>query len=56
MSCLLMKFAFLKKNKKLSVATGIYYFLFMNYCLVKGFAVFLRKEESVLWPKAKRVI
>ena len=47
---------FLKKNKKLSVATGIYYFLFMNYCLVKGFAVFLRKEESVLWPKAKRVI
>ena len=38
--------------------TGIiavpFYFLFMNYCLVRGFARFLKGNQSVLWEKSNR--
>jgi cellulose synthase/poly-beta-1,6-N-acetylglucosamine synthase-like glycosyltransferase len=47
---------FIKRAKKLSLATALYYFLFMNFCLVKGFALFIRNKQTVLWPKVKRQI
>jgi cellulose synthase/poly-beta-1,6-N-acetylglucosamine synthase-like glycosyltransferase len=31
-----------------------FYFVFMNYCLVKGFIKFVKGKESVLWEKSLR--
>lgn len=31
-----------------------FYFIFMNYCLVRGFIVFLRGKQTVLWKKSLR--
>lgn len=31
-----------------------FYFVFMNYCLVKGFIKFLKGKQSVLWEKSLR--
>lgn len=32
-----------------------FYFLFMNYCLVKGFFAFIRGRQTVLWEKSVRM-
>jgi biofilm PGA synthesis N-glycosyltransferase PgaC len=31
-----------------------FYFIFMNYCLLKGFTRYLNKDQSVLWEKSLR--
>jgi cellulose synthase/poly-beta-1,6-N-acetylglucosamine synthase-like glycosyltransferase len=43
-------------NRKLVPATAFFYFLFMNYCLLKGLLLYLRKKQTVLWPKAARQV
>ncbi len=43
-----------KQNKKAGVFTVPYYFVFMNYCLVKGFFKFINGKQSVLWEKSLR--
>jgi cellulose synthase/poly-beta-1,6-N-acetylglucosamine synthase-like glycosyltransferase len=32
-----------------------FYFLFMNYCLIRGFARFIRKRQTVTWEKSERL-
>jgi len=39
---------------KLGVLNIAFYFLFMNYCLVKGFFNFVQGRQSVLWDKSLR--
>jgi biofilm PGA synthesis N-glycosyltransferase PgaC len=39
---------------KISVFYAMYYLAFMNICLYKGLAKFLKKEQTVLWEKAER--
>lgn len=36
------------------ILTIPFYFLFMNYCLAKGFARFIQGKQSVLWEKSLR--
>jgi cellulose synthase/poly-beta-1,6-N-acetylglucosamine synthase-like glycosyltransferase len=41
-------------GKRAGILTIPFYFVFMNYCLVKGFVRFVRGKESVLWEKSLR--
>lgn len=41
-------------GKKAGVLTIPFYFVFMNYCLVKGFVKFMQGGQTVLWEKAER--
>jgi poly-beta-1,6-N-acetyl-D-glucosamine synthase len=42
-------------NKKKVILINIpFYFLFMNYCLIKGFFRFITKKQTVLWEKSVR--
>jgi biofilm PGA synthesis N-glycosyltransferase PgaC len=43
-----------KNGKKASLLTIPFYFVFMNYCLIKGWIKYLRGRHSVLWEKSKR--
>ena len=45
---------FARKGKRTGIATIPFYFLFMNYCLVRGFITYLRGQQTVLWEKAVR--
>ena len=42
------------QNKKAGLFTVPFYFVFMNYCLVKGFFRFLKGRQSVLLEKSLR--
>lgn len=42
-------------GKQPGLFTIPFYFLFMNYCLVKGFFVFIRGRQTVLWEKSVRI-
>ncbi len=44
----------LRTGRKASVFTIPFYFVFMNYCLVKGFFKFIRGKQTVLWEKSLR--
>lgn len=44
----------LRTGKKAGVLGIPYYFLFMNFCLVRGLLLYLRKKQVVLWEKAER--
>jgi poly-beta-1,6-N-acetyl-D-glucosamine synthase len=33
-----------------------FYFLFMNFCLVRGFIRFIKKDQTVLWEKSLREV
>lgn len=44
----------LRAGKKAGIPGIPYYFLFMNFCLVRGFILYHRKKHSVLWEKAER--
>ena len=44
----------LRSGRHTGVIAVPFYFLFMNYCLVRGFARFVKKDQSVLWEKAER--
>jgi cellulose synthase/poly-beta-1,6-N-acetylglucosamine synthase-like glycosyltransferase len=41
-------------GKRPGILTIPFYFVFMNYCLVKGFIRFLKRNQSVLWDKSVR--
>ena len=44
-----------RSGKKTGLLTIPFYFVFMNYCLVKGFFKFIRRKQTVLWEKSLRV-
>jgi cellulose synthase/poly-beta-1,6-N-acetylglucosamine synthase-like glycosyltransferase len=41
-------------GKKAGLLTIPFYFVFMNYCLVKGFFRFIKGRQTVLWEKSLR--
>ncbi|NOT49724.1 MAG: glycosyltransferase family 2 protein [Chitinophagaceae bacterium] len=43
-------------GKKPGLFTIPFYFIFMNYCLVKGFIKFIRGKQTVLWEKSLRQV
>jgi poly-beta-1,6-N-acetyl-D-glucosamine synthase len=45
---------FVRSGKKAGWLTIPFYFVFMNYCLVKGFIKFVKGRQSVLWEKSLR--
>jgi biofilm PGA synthesis N-glycosyltransferase PgaC len=42
-------------GKRAGLFTIPFYFVFMNYCLAKGFILYLQGKQTVLWEKSKRV-
>jgi len=42
------------EGKKAGLLTIPFYFVFMNYCLVKGFIRFIKGRQTVLWEKSLR--
>ncbi len=47
---------FVRSGKRAGLFTIPFYFVFMNYCLVKGFARHISGKQSVLWEKSVRQI
>lgn len=45
----------MKKNRPAGIFAIPFYFLFMNYCLIRGFLRFVRRGQSVTWEKSKRM-
>jgi len=45
---------FVKSGKRAGLFTIPFYFVFMNYCLVKGFFRFVLGRQTVLWEKSMR--
>ena len=45
---------FVRKGRKLGWLAIPFYFVFMNYCLIKGFIKFLKGRQTVLWEKSLR--
>lgn len=45
---------FVRAGRKISWLAVPFYFVFMNYCLVKGFLKFIRGGQTVLWEKSLR--
>jgi biofilm PGA synthesis N-glycosyltransferase PgaC len=43
-----------RRSNTPGVFTIPFYFIFMNYCLLKGFSRYLNKDQSVLWEKSLR--
>lgn len=46
--------AFVRSGKSGNVFMIPFYFVFMNYCLVRGFFRFVKGNQSSLWEKAER--
>lgn len=44
-----------RSGRRPGLFTIPFYFVFMNYCLVKGFFVFIKGRQTVLWEKSLRV-
>jgi cellulose synthase/poly-beta-1,6-N-acetylglucosamine synthase-like glycosyltransferase len=44
----------IRSGKRAGLLTIPFYFVFMNYCLVKGFIKFLKGRQTVLWEKSLR--
>jgi poly-beta-1,6-N-acetyl-D-glucosamine synthase len=44
----------IRAGKRPGILTIPFYFVFMNYCLVKGFIKFLSGKQTVLWGKSIR--
>ncbi|MBC7874825.1 MAG: glycosyltransferase family 2 protein [Ferruginibacter sp.] len=47
---------FVRSGKSAGFFTIPFYFLFMNYCLLKGFVKFVNGNQSVLWVKSLRQV
>lgn len=47
---------FVRSGKRAGLFTIPFYFMFMNYCLVRGFIKFIRGKQSVLWEKSLRQV
>lgn len=45
---------FVRSGKRTGFFTIPFYFVFMNYCLLKGFVRFTKGRQSVLWEKSLR--
>jgi len=45
---------FVRSGKRAGLFTIPFYFVFMNYCLVKGFIRFVKRKQTVLWEKSMR--
>ncbi|MEI9908649.1 MAG: glycosyltransferase family 2 protein [Bacteroidota bacterium] len=43
-----------RAGKRPGILTIPFYFVFMNYCLVKGFIKFLTGKQTILWEKSMR--
>ncbi len=50
----LIGWLFVRSGKRAGLFTIPFYFVFMNYCLVKGFTRFVRGKQTVLWEKSLR--
>jgi biofilm PGA synthesis N-glycosyltransferase PgaC len=44
----------IRSGKRAGILTIPFYFVFMNYCLVKGFIKFMKGKQTVLWEKSIR--
>lgn len=44
----------MRAGRRAGILTVPFYFVFMNYCLVKGFIKFLKDKQTVLWEKSIR--
>jgi hypothetical protein len=47
---------FIHAGKRAGIFTIPFYFIFMNYCLVKGFLRFVLGKQTVLWEKSLRQV
>lgn len=45
-----------RSGKRTGIFTIPFYFVFMNYCLIKGFVKFIQGNQSVLWEKSLRQV
>lgn len=45
---------FVSSGRRAGLFTIPFYFVFMNYCLVKGFTRFVKGKQTVLWEKSLR--
>jgi len=45
---------YIRNGKNAGLLIVPFYFVFMNYCLVRGFFNFLSGKQTVLWEKSKR--
>ena len=45
---------FVSAGRRMGLLSIPFYFVFMNYCLVKGFIKFLKGRQTVLWEKSLR--
>lgn len=50
----LMGWVIASQGKRSGIFTIPFYFIFMNYCLVRGFARFITGKHTVLWEKSVR--
>jgi hypothetical protein len=46
----------IRLDKRAGIMSIPFYFVFMNYCLVKGFIRFVNGQQTVLWEKSTRKI
>lgn len=44
----------IRQNRSLALTTIPFYFLFMNYCMLKGLRHYWTDKQTVLWTKAER--
>jgi len=44
----------INSGKRAGLLTIPFYFVFMNYCLFRGFLKYIRKQHTVLWEKSLR--
>lgn len=47
---------YVRAGKRAGLFTIPFYFVFMNYCLVKGWIRFVQRKQSVLWEKSLRQV
>ena len=47
-------FILIRSGRKAGIAGIPFYFLFMNYCILRGFFRFLGRKQPVRWEKAQR--
>jgi biofilm PGA synthesis N-glycosyltransferase PgaC len=43
-------------NGRIGIIAVPFYFLFMNYCVMRGFIRFLKKDQTVLWERSVRQV
>lgn len=46
----------IRRNHAFVLTTVPFYFLFMNFCMLKGAYIFLLNKQTVMWPKAERTV